>query len=339
LVESVGFFFQTQVLIPTHAEDSGRVWIRGGFKPGIGAASTTHHTTSSTTPTPSPPPSMPPPTTPVITSTTPTVTPPSLASLFVEDRSNSAKVSAVSVAMTPIQTSLLSGSGNSKGEEAPLLLSSISETDEKEDDAQKPSTATASLGLAINSNLAAHGTPAASPLRPIAILPSSSPISNSSTSSGGGASPTSPPPLHPSISITNVNGINGSPDPSSPRSAAGGPVFHPRRNSKSADPISPPNARQVFERAAQVAQDRGNGRLPTNYGTGGASPMGGDNDYIEKLNLAEAVHMPLQDSWLRQRGVVRINCIDCLDRTNVAQFVVTKTALRHMVSASLFYPY
>ena len=29
----------------------------------------------------------------------------------------------------------------------------------------------------------------------------------------------------------------------------------------------------------------------------------------------------------RQTGVVRTNCVDCLDRTNTAQFVVAKCAL------------
>jgi len=29
----------------------------------------------------------------------------------------------------------------------------------------------------------------------------------------------------------------------------------------------------------------------------------------------------------RQHGVVRTNCVDCLDRTNTAQFAIGKTAL------------
>jgi len=33
----------------------------------------------------------------------------------------------------------------------------------------------------------------------------------------------------------------------------------------------------------------------------------------------------------RQTGVVRTNCVDCLDRTNAAQFVIGKCALAHQV--------
>ena len=34
-----------------------------------------------------------------------------------------------------------------------------------------------------------------------------------------------------------------------------------------------------------------------------------------------------------QRGVARTNCIDCLDRTNAAQFVIGKRALSHQLYA------
>lgn len=34
-----------------------------------------------------------------------------------------------------------------------------------------------------------------------------------------------------------------------------------------------------------------------------------------------------------QNGVVRTNCIDCLDRTNAAQFVIGKCALGHQLYA------
>ena len=34
-----------------------------------------------------------------------------------------------------------------------------------------------------------------------------------------------------------------------------------------------------------------------------------------------------------QQGVIRTNCIDCLDRTNAAQFVVGKRALGHQLHA------
>jgi len=35
--------------------------------------------------------------------------------------------------------------------------------------------------------------------------------------------------------------------------------------------------------------------------------------------------------YLRQNGVVRTNCIDCLDRTNAAQLIIGKCALGHQV--------
>lgn len=38
-----------------------------------------------------------------------------------------------------------------------------------------------------------------------------------------------------------------------------------------------------------------------------------------------------RDGMLLQHGVVRTNCIDCLDRTNAAQFVLGKAALAHQV--------
>lgn len=34
-----------------------------------------------------------------------------------------------------------------------------------------------------------------------------------------------------------------------------------------------------------------------------------------------------------QNGVARTNCIDCLDRTNAAQFVIGKCALAHQLQA------
>ena len=34
-----------------------------------------------------------------------------------------------------------------------------------------------------------------------------------------------------------------------------------------------------------------------------------------------------------QNGVARTNCIDCLDRTNAAQFIIGKCALGHQLQA------
>ena len=36
---------------------------------------------------------------------------------------------------------------------------------------------------------------------------------------------------------------------------------------------------------------------------------------------------------LLQKGIARTNCIDCLDRTNAAQFVIGKRALGHQLHA------
>ena len=33
----------------------------------------------------------------------------------------------------------------------------------------------------------------------------------------------------------------------------------------------------------------------------------------------------------RQHGIIRTNCVDCLDRTNTAQFAIGKHALGHQV--------
>jgi hypothetical protein len=39
------------------------------------------------------------------------------------------------------------------------------------------------------------------------------------------------------------------------------------------------------------------------------------------------------DTLKLQDGVARTNCIDCLDRTNAAQFVIGKRALGHQLHA------
>lgn len=40
-----------------------------------------------------------------------------------------------------------------------------------------------------------------------------------------------------------------------------------------------------------------------------------------------------QEQTKMQNGVARTNCIDCLDRTNAAQFVIGKLALGHQLHA------
>ena len=48
--------------------------------------------------------------------------------------------------------------------------------------------------------------------------------------------------------------------------------------------------------------------------------MTGDSGYIPSKGLTDAFRKSILESrHLEQRGVMRSNCIDCLDRTNVAQ--------------------
>lgn len=35
--------------------------------------------------------------------------------------------------------------------------------------------------------------------------------------------------------------------------------------------------------------------------------------------------------FVRQKGIVRTNCVDCLDRTNTAMYVIGKCAMAHQV--------
>jgi hypothetical protein len=42
---------------------------------------------------------------------------------------------------------------------------------------------------------------------------------------------------------------------------------------------------------------------------------------------------PRRETILLQSGVARVNCVDCLDRTNAAQFVIGKAALGHQLHA------
>ena len=42
---------------------------------------------------------------------------------------------------------------------------------------------------------------------------------------------------------------------------------------------------------------------------------------------------PKNEPILLQQGIVRVNCVDCLDRTNAAQFVLGKAAFAHQLHA------
>lgn len=61
-------------------------------------------------------------------------------------------------------------------------------------------------------------------------------------------------------------------------------------------------------------------------GAGGASPRPVQSG-VATPGCAEAVHR------FRQRGVIRTNCIDCLDRTNVAQFCIGRCVLKQQLVA------
>jgi len=39
----------------------------------------------------------------------------------------------------------------------------------------------------------------------------------------------------------------------------------------------------------------------------------------------------VKNNNILQNGIIRINCVDCLDRTNTAQFVIGKCALAYQV--------
>lgn len=45
------------------------------------------------------------------------------------------------------------------------------------------------------------------------------------------------------------------------------------------------------------------------------------------------ISLPYRDTILLQNGICRTNCVDCLDRTNAAQFVFGKRALGHQLYA------
>jgi hypothetical protein len=50
-------------------------------------------------------------------------------------------------------------------------------------------------------------------------------------------------------------------------------------------------------------------------------PPTGKGDAVDAIVFSDSVRRI-------QRGVVRVNCVDCLDRTNVAQYCVIKTSMR-----------
>lgn len=49
------------------------------------------------------------------------------------------------------------------------------------------------------------------------------------------------------------------------------------------------------------------------------------------FNRENAIKLTPYQSYYVQTGVVRVNCVDCLDRTNTAMFAVAKCALGYQV--------
>jgi hypothetical protein len=47
-------------------------------------------------------------------------------------------------------------------------------------------------------------------------------------------------------------------------------------------------------------------------------------EFLESIGMLNPTHIAKakERQWIEQRGVLRTNCIDCLDRTNVAQFAM-----------------
>ena len=56
-------------------------------------------------------------------------------------------------------------------------------------------------------------------------------------------------------------------------------------------------------------------------------------DGIRTTGFFKNAATPAEGDSCVQNGVVRFNCIDCLDRTNAAQFVIGKRALGYQLQA------
>ncbi|KAI8147495.1 SacI homology domain-containing protein [Fennellomyces sp. T-0311] len=57
----------------------------------------------------------------------------------------------------------------------------------------------------------------------------------------------------------------------------------------------------------------------------------GPEPYINVMRRSNGSDTPERSTGSRQHGVLRTNCIDCLDRTNAAQFLMGKCALGHQL--------
>lgn len=47
---------------------------------------------------------------------------------------------------------------------------------------------------------------------------------------------------------------------------------------------------------------------------------------VQKPNFGQ-----VKNGIIHQNGIIRVNCVDCLDRTNTAQFAIGKCALAYQV--------
>lgn len=61
--------------------------------------------------------------------------------------------------------------------------------------------------------------------------------------------------------------------------------------------------------------------------------LGGATLHANASSICSKARRPNKDGSSRQFGVLRTNCIDCLDRTNAAQFLMGKCALGHQLYA------
>lgn len=53
--------------------------------------------------------------------------------------------------------------------------------------------------------------------------------------------------------------------------------------------------------------------------------------FVSVPALGECYGVPGHQSGTLQTGIIRVNCVDCLDRTNTAQFAIGKCALGYQV--------
>jgi hypothetical protein len=96
---------------------------------------------------------------------------------------------------------------------------------------------------------------------------------------------------------------------------------------KSSSPIT--DSTEITPIAIPQQEDKGGGALSTTTATSDTTEKASTNSFE-----AADCHLGIGSKYgLLQRGVLRTNCIDCLDRTNVGQFCYAKTLLHRQVRA------